>query len=205
MGFYSDLILPRLINSAMSRPDVLRLRNRLVPQAHGNVLEVGIGSGINLPFYAADVTAVHGIEPSQGLRKMAERAAHDVDVPLELIDAVAEDMPFETASFDTVISTWTMCSIPGLDAALSEIRRVLKPGGTLLFVEHGKAPDPGPHRWQNRLNPVWKCIGGGCHLNRAIAERIEAGGFAFDHLETGYMLKGPKWTTHTFFGAARAR
>jgi len=205
MGFYSDYILPGLLDKAMRQPDVLKLRRKLVPQARGNVLEIGIGSGVNLPLYSRDVTAVHGIEPSKGLRHKAEEEARGCDVPLNLVDAIAEDLPFDNQSFDTVISTWTMCTIPGLEQAFEEIRRVIKPDGQLLFVEHGKSPDTGVHRWQNRINPVWKCVGGGCHLNRAIDERVEAGGFAIDGLETGYLARGPRWATWMYMGKARLR
>lgn len=205
MGFYSERILPVLLNGVMKQPDMLRLRNRIVPQASGRVLEIGIGSGLNLPLYAADATSIQGVEPSAALRDMARKAADETDIPLDLVDCGAEDMPFDTASFDTVISTWTMCTIPQLDTALTEIRRVLKPGGQFLFVEHGRAPDPGIERWQNRINPVWKRIGGGCHLNRRIARHVEDSGFTFDHIETDYMIRGPKWATWTYLGAAKLR
>lgn len=205
MGFYSEYILPTLLNSTMKQPDILRLRNRLVPKAEGDVLEIGIGSGLNLPFYAADLKSITGIEPSRGLRRMADRAATEAERPVVLVDAGAEDMPFDHHSFDTVISTWTMCSIPELEASLDEMRRVLKPGGKLLFVEHGKAPEAAVQRWQNRINPLWKAIGGGCHLNRPIADFLEQNGFVFEDLEQDYLVRGPKWSTYTYLGAARAR
>lgn len=203
MGFYSERILPFLLNGAMKQPEMLRLRNRIIPQASERILEIGIGSGLNLPLYAADAQSIHGVEPSAALRKMAERAAGEIDVPLDLHDAGAEDLPFEDASFDTIISTWTMCTIPELARALGEMRRVLKPGGQFLFVEHGLAPESRVQAWQRRINPVWNCIGGGCNLNRHIADQVEAGGFALDRLETDYLVRGPKWATYTYLGAAR--
>lgn len=203
MGFYSERILPFLLNGAMKQPDMLRLRNRIIPQASGRILEIGIGSGLNLPLYPPDTKSIVGVEPSAALRKMALKAAGTGAMPLDLHEAGAEDMPFEDASFDTIISTWTMCTIPELESALAEMRRVLKPDGQFLFVEHGRAPEPGVQAWQRRINPIWKRIGGGCHLNRPIADHVEANGFALDRLETDYLVRGPKWATYTYLGAAR--
>jgi ubiquinone/menaquinone biosynthesis C-methylase UbiE len=205
MGFYQDQIVPLLINLAMRHRKVAEYRGRVVPAAEGRVLEVGIGSGLNLPFYGAGVRQVIGLEPSPKLLAMARRAAGAQAGTVELIKGSAESIPLDGASIDTVVTTWTLCSIPDAPRALGEMRRVLKPHGRLLFVEHGRAPEPNVVWWQDRLTPAWKRIGGGCHLNRAIAEMIEGAGFAFDRLQTGYMRGGPKTVAFMYEGSARPR
>ena len=204
MGFYQEQIVPLLINLAMRQKNLAAYRGRVVPTAEGRVLEIGIGSGFNLPFYSSNVQQVIGLDPSPKLLGMARRARGSDSRPLELIEASAEKIPLEDASIDTVVTTWTLCSIPDAAGALAEMRRVLKPGGRLLFVEHGRSPDPNVILWQNRLTPVWKCLGGGCHLNRAIGALIEGAGFQFDRYETGYM-PGPKPMAFMYEGAARPR
>jgi len=205
MAFYQDQIVPLLINLAMRHRKVAEYRGRVVPAAEGRVLEVGIGSGLNLPFYGAGVRQVIGLEPSAKLLAMARRAAGARAGKVELIKGSAESIPLDAASADTVVTTWTLCSIPDATRALAEMRRVLKPGGRLLFVEHGRAPEPNVVWWQDRLTPAWKCVGGGCHLNRAIAAMIEGTGFAFDRLQTGYMRGGPRAVAFMYEGSARPR
>jgi len=205
MAFYQDQIVPLLINLAMRHRKVAEYRGRVVPAAEGRVLEVGIGSGLNLPFYGAGVRQVIGLEPSAKLLAMARRAAGARAGKVELIKGSAESIPLDAASADTVVTTWTLCSIPDATRALAEMRRVLKPGGRLLFVEHGRAPEPNVVWWQDRLTPAWKCVGGGCHLNRAIAAMIEGAGFAFDRLQTGYMRGGPRAVAFMYEGSARPR
>jgi SAM-dependent methyltransferase len=173
MSFYENKILPHLLNLAMQQKDLAAYRQRVVPAAHGRVLEIGIGSGLNLPFYTAAVDQVIGLDPSLPLLEMARRHARDGGVPVALLQASAEAIPLDDASVDTVLTTWTLCSIPDVRAALAEMRRVLKPGGSFLFVEHGRAPEQGVARWQNRLTPVWRPISGGCHLNRPINTLIQ--------------------------------
>ena len=204
MSFYQDRILPHLINSAMRQKNLTPYRARVVPAAEGRVLEVGVGSGLNLPFYSSNVAAVIGLDPSRRLLAMAELASNRAAPALQLVRGSAEEIPLESASVDTVLTTWTLCSIPNATQALGEMRRVLKPAGRLLFVEHGLARDPGVRRWQNLLTPMWKRIGGGCHLNRAISSLIANGGFRFDRCETGYM-RGPKPMTFMYEGSARPR
>jgi ubiquinone/menaquinone biosynthesis C-methylase UbiE len=204
MGFYQDQIVPPLINLAMRQQRLTAYRGRVVPAAEGRVLEIGIGSGLNLSFYGPGARQVIGLDPSPKLLAMARRAPGAESRPVEFIEGSAEKIPVERASIDTVVTTWTLCSIPDSARALAEMRRVLRPGGRLLFVEHGRAPEPGVVWWQDRLTPAWRRIGGGCHLNRAIADLIEGAGFAFDRLETGYM-PGPRPMTFMYEGCARPR
>jgi ubiquinone/menaquinone biosynthesis C-methylase UbiE len=204
MGFYQDYILPYLINLAMRRQDFAPYRERVLADAQGRVLEVGIGPGLNLPFYAQRAQQVIGLDPSPRLLAMARRAGRGTDSAIELIEGSAEAVPLDDRSVDTVVTTWTLCSIPDAPRALAEMRRVLRPGGRLLFVEHGLAPDPKVRWWQDRITPAWKRVAGGCHLNRAIAQLIEEAGFQFERLDTGYM-RGPKPMTFMYEGRARPR
>ncbi len=197
MSFYQNQIVPVLINLAGRHKDLAAYRGRVVPAAEGRVLEIGIGSGLNLPFYSQNVQHVIGIDPSPKLLSMARRV-------VEFVHGSAEKIPLESASVDTVVTTWTLCSITDAPRALEEMNRVLKPGGRLLFVEHGRAPDQNVVWWQDWLTPVWKRIGGGCHLNRSIATLIEGAGFHVERLETGYM-RGPKIMTFMYEGSARPR
>jgi ubiquinone/menaquinone biosynthesis C-methylase UbiE len=203
MGFYHDVILPRLCHLSMRNRRLVPYRERVIAAAEGRVLEIGIGSGLNLPFYGASVRQILGVEPSPRLVAMAKGKADASATPVMLVEGSAEAMPFDDASIDTVVTTWTLCTIPHATAALAETRRVLKPGGRLLFVEHGLSPDAGVRRWQNRLTPAWRTISGGCHLNRPIRALIEAAGFRIERLETGYMPAGPKPMTFMYEGAAR--
>lgn len=204
MGFYQNHIVPHLINLAMRQRNLAAYRGRVVAAAEGNVLEVGIGSGLNLPFYSANVGRVIGLDPSPNLLVMARRARASFSLQVEFIEGSAESIPLQSASVDTVVTTWTLCSIPNPSQALREMRRVLKPGGHLLFVEHGRAPDANVRWWQDRLTPAWKRVGGGCHLNRAIGSLIAGAGFQFGRFETGYM-RGPKPMTFMYEGSARPR
>jgi ubiquinone/menaquinone biosynthesis C-methylase UbiE len=201
MGFYQGQIVPLLTNLAMRNKHLAAYRDRVVPAAAGRVLEVGIGSGLNLPRYSSNVQQVIGLEPSPKLLGMA-RNAERRSFPVDLIEGSAEEIPLEKGSVDTVVTTWTLCTIPDAGRALHEMRRVLKPGGRLLFVEHGRAPDPNVVWWQDRLTPIWKHMGGGCHLNRGIQSLIQGSGFRFDRLETGYM-HGPNPMTFMYEGSAR--
>jgi ubiquinone/menaquinone biosynthesis C-methylase UbiE len=204
MGLYQDHVLPLLIHLSMRQQNLAAYRARVLSAAQGRVLEIGIGSGLNLPYYSTTVEQVIGLDPSPKLLAMAREAARRTSLPLELIENSAETIPLYNRSIDTVVSSWTMCSIPDVQRALGEMRRVLKPEGRLLFVEHGRSPDPGVRRWQDRLTPVWRRVGGGCHLNRPIGELIEAAGFRIERIETGYM-RGPKPMTFMYEGSARPR
>ena len=202
MGLYARHVLPCLLHAAM-RQDVLRpFRARVAGAAEGRVLEIGIGSGLNLPLYGAAVREVVGIDPSAALLGRARRAAAGARMPVELVEGSAEALAFEDASFDAVVTTWSLCTIPDAGRALAEARRVLRPGGSLLFVEHGRAPEPGVARWQDRLDPLWSRIAGGCHLNRPMGALLRRNGFRLNALATCH-VPGPR--THTFLYEGRAR
>jgi ubiquinone/menaquinone biosynthesis C-methylase UbiE len=200
MSFYQERILPHLIQMSMKQEHFEPYRRRAVSAARGRILEIGVGSGLNLPLYKPG-TQVVGLDPSTKLLSIAREAAADRAQSIELIEGSAESLPLPDHEFDTVVTTWTMCSIPDLPKALAEVRRVLKADGKLVFTEHGRAPEATVVRWQNALTPVWKRIGGGCHLNRPIDQLIVAAGFRIDGLKTGYM-KGPKPMTFMYEGAA---
>jgi ubiquinone/menaquinone biosynthesis C-methylase UbiE len=201
VGFYRRFILPHLINAAMSNKDTARCRAEVIPQAHGRVVEIGIGSGLNLTFYSNQVTELYGVDPSKELLEMARKKAGSVPFRVELVNSTAEELPFESHWADTIVMTWTLCSIGDPEKALSEVRRVLKPGGRLIFVEHGLAPEAKVRSWQSRINTLWKAIAGGCNLNRDIDRLIASSGFEIQRLETSYM-PGPKMFTFTYKGSA---
>jgi ubiquinone/menaquinone biosynthesis C-methylase UbiE len=194
MGCYQNYVVPWVTHLSMRQTQLVPYRSRVVANATGRVLEVGIGSGLNLPFYSQSVNEIVGLDPSPRLLEIADKAARQSSLPVELIEGTAEAIPIEAASIDTVLTTWTMCSIPDVDKALEEMRRVLKPNGRLLFVEHGLAPEPRVAWWQDRLTLVWTHLSGGCHLNRAIEDVIKRTGFSIEWLDKGY-LRGPKIMT----------
>jgi ubiquinone/menaquinone biosynthesis C-methylase UbiE len=202
MSFYGNCIVPHLVHLAMRNRRLLPYRERTISAAEGRVLEIGIGSGLNLPLYADRVTEVIGLEPAPRLISMARDQSRRVLLPVKFIEGSAEAIPLEGSSIDTVVTTWTLCTIPAVAQAIGEMRRILKPGGQLLFVEHGLAPDATVRKWQDWLTPAWKRIGGGCHLNRSIQSLIEQNGFKLTHLETGYM-QGPKPMAFLYQGSAR--
>ena len=186
----------------MRQEPLVAYRERVISQAAGRILEIGIGSGLNLQYYSQAANCVIGLDPSAKLLSMAVKATRRRGLRVELVKASAEIIPVEDNTIDTVVTTWTLCTIPNVRQALKEMRRVLQPGGRLLFVEHGRSTDVKVQRWQDRLTPIWKCIGGGCHLNRAITRLIEDAGFQVDQIKTGYM-KGPKPMTFMYEGSAR--
>ena len=201
MSFYARYILPHVIDLAMRNPETRRLRESWIPQASGEVLEVGIGSGLNLAFYSPQVQRIFGVDPSLELQRIARKRAGSMKVEF-LTQSAEEPLPLANASIDTIVLTWTLCSIPNPPKALQEMKRVLKVSGKLIFVEHGRAPDAGVVAWQDRLTPMWKRIGGGCHLNRRIDELIQEAGFQIPDLRTCY-LPGPRPITYTYQGVAR--
>jgi ubiquinone/menaquinone biosynthesis C-methylase UbiE len=204
MGLYAKYVLPRLINLAMRNKDMTRLRSQSIPQAHGDVLEIGIGSGLNLPFYSSAVHHVYGVDPSIELQQMASKRASAESIKVTFFRQSAEDaLPLEDSSIDTIVMTWSLCSIPNPAAALHQMKRVLKSDGRLIFVEHGRSPDDGVTAWQDRITPIWKRIGGGCHLNRKIDDLIRTTGFQIVEQKNFY-LRGPRPMTYTYQGVASA-
>ena len=203
MGFYAKYVLPRFIDLAMRNRETTRLRAEWLPRARGDVLEVGIGSGLNLPFYTSDVRRVLGVDPSLELQRMPRARLGASLIQVDFFAQSAETpLPLPAASVDTAVLTWTLCSIPDASSALRQIRRVLKPDAQLIFLEHGRAPDAPVVAWQDRLTPVWKRIGGGCQLNRKIDDIIQSAGFQIVELTTRY-LPGPRPMTYTYQGLAR--
>ena len=202
MGFYQHYVLPRLLHLAMRQEALLPSRRRVIAAAEGRVLEIGIGSGLNLPLYGLPAREIIGLDPLRELLVMARDRAATAAVPVKLLEASAEAMPLDDASIDTVVTTWTLCTIPDAPRALAELRRVLRPGGALLFVEHGRVPEPGVARWQDRLDPLWRRVAGGCHLNRKIDDLVSGSGFRIEAL-TNARIPGPR--THTFLYEGRAR
>jgi ubiquinone/menaquinone biosynthesis C-methylase UbiE len=204
MSFRQRHVLPDLLDFAMRQNFLVPFRSRVIGAAKGRVLEIGIGSGLNFPLYGATVTSVIGLEPSPELLRMAHPRASTAAAPVTLLDASAEAIPLDDLSVDTVVTTWTLCTIPNAMLALSEMRRVLKPTGTLLFVEHGRAPEPGVARWQDRLDPLWSRFAGGCHLNRKIDDLIVGSGFRINAL-TNTRVPGPRTHTFLYEGSARPK
>ena len=204
MGLYGRFIVPRLLAAAMRAPQLLPMRQRVASAAAGRVLELGIGSGLNLALYPHSVTDVTGIDPSPVLLALAEQRGRGRNFPLSLRAAPAERLPIDSASIDTVVTTWTLCSVADMHAALTEARRVLRPGGRLLFAEHGLAPDTEVARWQRRIAPVWRAVAGGCHVDRAIAGGVAQAGFRMEALDTRY-LGFPRAMTYMYVGSATIR
>ena len=200
---YDRLVVPRLVHWGMRSERLQRLRAATVATARGRVLEIGIGSGLNFPFYGRDVEEVVGIDPSQPLLARAGKAGGWMPFKIRLLCQSAEHLPYPDASFDCVVATWSLCSIPDVAAALAEARRVLVPGGRFVFIEHGAADSPDLVRWQQRLTPAWRCVAGGCHLDRRPDRLLEAAGFTLETLETGHLIGGPRLVTYLYRGIAR--
>jgi len=187
MGFYNDFILPRLINLAMRNKELRPFRERVIGAAEGGVLEIGVGSGMNLPFYRWPVCEILALEPAPRLLTMAKSASPTTGVPVNFLEASAEAIPRDQQSVDTVVTTWTLCSIPQAAVALAEMRRVLRQSGKLLFAKHGQAPDASVRRWQDRLTPAWRYFGGGCQSPDPLDDR--SGGFSHRPDRDGLYLR----------------
>jgi ubiquinone/menaquinone biosynthesis C-methylase UbiE len=205
-SFYDRHVLPRLIGCACGARPIQRQRAKVVPGASGRVLELGIGGGLNLAFYdPAKVASVTGVDPSDELRAKARAAPRPASLVVEILDGQAERLPFEAASFDTIVCTFTLCSVGSPASALAEARRVLRPDGRFLFSEHGLAPDASVQRWQRRIEPIWKRLAGGCHLTRPVAASIELAGFSIETVETMYLPGAPRAMGWSEWGSARNR
>lgn len=202
MRLYDTHILPNLVHFACSLRPAMLQRAKIIPLAWGQVLEVGIGSGLNLPYYdTARVAKLWGLDPSPQMLRKASARARGAGFAVEFLAVPGEEIPLASRSLDTVVITYTLCSIVGVDRALREMVRVLRPGGRLLFCEHGAAPDASVRRWQERINPVWKRLGGGCHLNREIPRLIEQGGFRIETLRAEY-IAGWRPAAYNYWGTA---
>jgi ubiquinone/menaquinone biosynthesis C-methylase UbiE len=204
MGLYGDHVLPRIVDKACGMKVTDPLRRRVCEGLAGEVVEVGFGSGLNVPFYPSAVTQVVAVEPADVGWKLAAKRLRDSNVPVRRSGLDGAALPFADDSFDAALSTWTMCTIPDITAALHELRRVLKPGGTLHFVEHGLAPDEPVRRWQHRLEPIQKRLFGGCHLTRPIVELVTGAGFTIAELDVFYEESAPKPLAADSLGVARA-
>lgn len=205
MNLYERFMLPALVTGACSCSPIDKQRQKVVPAAEGVVLELGFGAGLNLPHYdASKVRKLYALEPSPGMVKRARRAIRSAPFEVEILPETAESLSLSQASVDTVLVTYSLCTIPGVVAALESARRALKPNGRLLFCEHGLSSDQSVQRWQKRIEPVWKVIGGGCHLSRDIPALIKAAGFSIEKLDTMYLPKSPKWAGFNYWGSARA-
>lgn len=201
MGWYARHVLPRLIEAGCSQPLLMKLRAQYVPQARGKVLEIGIGTGLNLEYYDPESVELTGLDPAAELTGHARSRAQELNLPINMLGVSGESIPCEDKTFDALVCTWTLCSIPKVEGALSEMHRVVKPGGKLYFIEHGQSPDASVARWQKRIEPLWKHIAGGCHLTRSADELIADSGFHITQTESAY-LPGPRFASYMTHGIA---
>ncbi|MAD00772.1 MULTISPECIES: class I SAM-dependent methyltransferase [Pseudomonas] len=202
MGLYDKYVLPRLIDTACGMGDVMKRRAALIPQAQGDVLEIGIGTGLNLAYYdKTRVTRITGVDPAAQMQALARQRSLDIGIPVDMVAVDVRGIHADAGRFDTIVMTFTLCSIEDPIPALREMKRVLGDGGRLLFCEHGLAPEQGVKAWQHCLTPWWKPLAGGCHLNRDIPALIQEAGFVIERLDTGY-IKGPRPMTFLYEGVA---
>ena len=203
-SWYDNTVLPKVVAAGCGTDDVAELRRHVVPQARGAVLELGCGGGYNQPLYdRTAITSFTGIDPNAALLEAARRSAAHRGYPVDLREGTAEDLPYHDGAFDTVVCTYTLCSVGDPARALAEVRRVLKPGGRMLYLEHGRAPDPAPAKWQRRIEPVWKHLAGNCHLTRDTGSMLRAAGFDVQPIGRGYFDKATKWAGWMEWGVAQ--
>ena len=203
MSFYDKYILPSFLNCACGSKPIKYQRSKVVPMAEGVVLEVGIGSGLNIPYYdSTKISAIIGLDPSEELNNMAKKVAADKGLEVDFILGSAEAIPLPDNHVDSVLVTYTLCTIPDVLSASKEMRRVLKPDGKMIFCEHGLAPDAGVAKWQARIDPYWGKIAGGCHLNRDIPQLIQSAGFNIQSMEQMYLPSTPKFAGYNYWGVA---
>jgi len=201
VGFYSRVIFPRLCDVILNQPAIAKLRRELLAHAGGSILEIGFGTGLNLPCYPPAVRGITAVDPNPGMHRLASRRIHQTGIDVDHRQLRSEQLPFEAASFDCVVSTFTLCSIDDVDQALREVRRVLKPGGRFLFLEHGLSPDPGVQRWQRRLNWLEGLLADGCRLDRNVRELVRS--FAPEHVDEFYLERTPRTHGYLYRGIVR--
>jgi ubiquinone/menaquinone biosynthesis C-methylase UbiE len=203
MSLYRHHVFPWVLELVMNQRVFRKLRHEVLAPATGRVLEIGFGTGINLPHYPQGTRRIVGVDSNPGMARLARRRADASHIEVEHHQLSAEALPFDAGSFDTVVSTFTLCSIPDLQRALAEVRRVLKPGGEFLYLEHGLSPDEAVARWQRRINPMWKTVGDGCHLDRDPTAELGRAGFVIDRVRNFYLPHGAKFAGYMYLGAAR--
>jgi len=206
MPFYKDHVYPHLVTVLGNPKPIQKIRQRLLPFAQGTVLEIGVGPGVNFPHYdQLKVSRIYALEPNPGMIRRAEEQRRRTKLDIEFLDLPGERIPLADGSVDTVVSTFTLCTIPGVVEAIRGIRRVLKSGGKFIFFEHGLAPDPPVRLWQERTEPLFQWAFEGCHVTRDIPSLIKEGGFDIERMDTGYMAPFPKCGTYCFWGVARPK
>lgn len=202
-SFYDRVILPRVLNMVMAQKHMTKIRSQIVPQVSGNIIEIGFGSGLNLAHMNDKVRSVTAVDPSEALHRLAAERIEGIEFEVRHLATSAEQLPCDANAFDAALCTWSLCTIPDPNLALAELRRVLKPGGILAFIEHGASPDSGVRKWQDRINPLWGRIGGGCNLNRQPNQMLKDCGFDVRSMQASY-IPGPRIATYTYRGLARA-
>ena len=204
MSLYDKYVLPSFLNIACGTKPILKQREKVVPLAEGRILEIGMGSGLNIPYYdPKKVDMVWGLEPAEGMKRKAQKKLASAPFDIQWLDSPSEEIPLEDNSADTILLTYTLCTIPDWQQALEQMRRVLKPNGKLIFCEHGEAPDENIRKWQKRVNPTWMKLAGGCHLNRPIPEYLEQSGFKIEEMQTRYLPSTPKIAGFNYWGVSR--
>jgi ubiquinone/menaquinone biosynthesis C-methylase UbiE len=204
MSFYREHVYPHLVHALGNPKPIAQIRQRIIPLAEGNVLEIGVGPGVNFPHYdSAKVRKVFALEPNPGMLRRAHKQRRKAIFEIEFLELPGEQIPLPDASIDTVVSTFTMCTIPGVVKALQGLRRILKTSGKFIFFEHGLSPDDAVERWQRRIEPLFQCVFEGCHVTRNIPALIEQGGFKVEQMDVGYLAPFPKCGSYCFWGVAR--